>query len=315
MISFSSHDLARLLLLARMRVLGSAKSGNFGHSGRKGEVGGSGPGQGGGGADQKFRAPGKADVARVKDLRIPPGWKHVRLNPNPKAPLQATGIDAKGRKQYRYSAKHSEKASAEKFGRLKAFNGKIGGIRKNVSEDLQSKDPGVRDAAAVVHVIDKTGFRVGSELDTKADQKAHGVTTLEAKHVKVQGDTVHFRFVGKKGVEIRKSIKDPELAKVIQPRLKDGGQLFKVSDAQVRDYMKERVPGFTPKDFRTWHGTVEALKAVKSMPKPQSEGEHKKAVKAVATRVAQFLGNTPAVALSSYIDPSAFSRWGGRRKK
>lgn len=254
----------------------------------------------------------KADAERIKALRIPPAWTDVHLSENPKAALQAMGTDAKGRTQYLYSAEHSAKASAEKFERLKSFHSELPKLREAVLKDLErgsSATPEEREAAAIVYLIDKTAFRIGSDSDTGADKKAYGASTLKSNHVKIDGDKVAFRFTGKKGVSISKTIHDAKLASILRPRVEKGGRLFDVSPNVVRDYLHSRDGDHMVKDFRTWHGTNEALKAMKSMPKPKTATAFKKAQREVLKKVSRHLGNTPAVAKASYIDPSVWGQW------
>lgn len=254
---------------------------------------------------------GAGHTARHKELGVPPAWKDVRINKDKDADLLATGIDAKGRKQYIYSAQHSERAAASKFARLKDFNEQLPGIRKRVAADLRNPElsDADREAASALMLIDRTGFRVGSDTETGAEKQAYGASTLLAEHVTIQGDTVTFRFVGKKGVDIEKSVKDRELVAMIKPRVSAGGKLFKTSDAKVRDYLHSRDGDFKVKDFRTWHGTTEALHRIKSIAVPTSEAEFKRARNTIGDYVAAALGNTRAVALTSYIDPAVFSKW------
>ena len=254
-----------------------------------------------------------AVTERLNKLAIPPAWTGVRLNVDPEGNLQAIGTDIKGRTQYRYSAAHSEAAAAEKFGRLKEFNAALPLIRKRMHRDIDLGGPN-QEVAEVLHLIDVTGFRIGSESDTGADVQAFGATTLLDKHAVVNGNKVRFSFIGKKGVKISKTVTDDRLAKIIARRKRKTGaedQLFPtVSDAAVRTYLKE-VSGedFKVKDFRTWHGTAIALSMVKKMPVPKTKKELASQRKAVGTKVSEFLGNTPTVALSSYIDPAVFKSW------
>lgn len=280
--------------------LRTLKRGNFGHAGRPGHVGGS--------ATAGFRAPSTPeDHARIRALKVPPAWAHVRINPDEDAPLQAVGIDVKGRTQYRYSAEHSEASAAEKFARLKAFHTALPKLRKQIAADIGTGD----EAAEVLYLIDKTGFRIGSSTDTHADQQAYGASTLEARHVKIHGDTVSFNFIGKKGVRVKKSVTDAALAKMLTPRIAAGGRarVFASDGSDVRAYLHQHAEGFTPKDFRTWHGTTIALSLVAHMSSPKTMKALKEARRMVATAVSEFLGNTPAVALKSYIDPTVFGRW------
>lgn len=256
-----------------------------------------------------------ADRARLKALTIPPGWTHVRLNTDPKADLQAVGIDAKGRAQYRYHAAHAASAAAEKFARLKAFTAELPSIRQQVLADLKNRSLSAqdRDSAAVLYLIDQTGFRVGSDRETGAEVQAYGASTLLARQVHLDGDTATFRFIGKKGVQIEQTLTDHRLAQILAPRLKAGGRLFPATtDAHVRDYLHARDGLFKVKDFRTSVATVTALRAIKDMPMPTSAAAFARAQRDVSVIVAAKLGNRPAEALKSYIDPAVFARWKAR---
>lgn len=251
--------------------------------------------------------------ARITALKVRPAWTDVKLNVDPEANLQVLGRDVKGREQYLYSAAHSEQAAAEKFERLKAFHASLPVIRKRMHRDIDMGGPDA-DIAQVLHLIDVTGFRIGSETDTGADVQAFGATTLLDKHVVVNGDKIRFSFIGKKGVKISKMVKDERLARIIERRKRKTGkndQLFpNVTDAATRTYLK-KVSGedFQVKDFRTHHGTAMALGMVKKMPVPKSKTEMTAQQKEVAKAVSEFLGNTPAVALKYYIDPAVFKYW------
>jgi DNA topoisomerase-1 len=260
---------------------------------------------------------GASHDARRKELKLPPAWTDVRINKDHNADLQATGKDKKGRTQYRYSAEHSESAAAEKFDRLKEFNKELPQIRSKVAADLKNKDlsEDLQEAAAVLTLIDKTGFRVGSDTDTGADKQAYGASTLRAEHVKIKGDEVTFTFVGKKGVDIEKVLEDKQLAALLKPRVAAGGRLFDTSDAKVRDYLHSRDGDFKVKDFRTWHGTTTALRAIKDREAPKNKTEYERFRKEVGKVVADHLGNTPTVALASYIDPAVWSPWKAKLMK
>ena len=253
----------------------------------------------------------KATQSRLEVLKVPPAWKSVKLSSNPKADLQVTGIDKKGRKQAIYSAEHSERAAAEKFARLKEFTKELPQLRQRIQADLGNKSlPSYeQEAAAVLTLIDKTGFRIGSDRETGADKTAFGASTLKTNHVKIDGDRVQFGFTGKKGVRINKIVHDSQLASLLKDRLKNKGKLFNVTDGQVRDYLHSRDGEFKVKDFRTWKGTSVAIREIQKM-KPPAEGKpFLKAQRIVAKKVARELGNTPIVALRSYIDPAAWHHW------
>lgn len=254
------------------------------------------------------------EVERLKSLSVPPAWTDIKLSEDLTASLQVVGKDSKGRGQYLYSAEHSEKAAAEKFARLKAFNGVAGLIMGQAQTDMfKGKTQRVRDSAAVLLLIGETGFRVGSENDHGSDVKAHGATTLTSDHVKVDGSDLSFDFIGKKGVKITKTVTHPELARFIGDKLKTakpGEPLFDTNDTVVRKYMAAKGgDGFKVKDFRTWNGTCVALKTIAANPEPTTKAEFTKMRAHVAKVVSGHLGNTPTVALAAYIDSAVFLRW------
>jgi len=239
-----------------------------------------------------------------KTAKIPPAWTNVWMNNDPKTALQAVGLDAKGRKQYRYSKEHSEEQAAAKFARIRDFDVELPALQQKIVRDL-----GKREEAAIVYLVNVTGFRIGSNAERLADKKAYGASTLLSEHVKIDGDTIKFSFVGKKGVRITKTVTDAKLAELLKPRIAKKGPLFEASDSDVRAYLHAIDGEFMVKDFRTWHGTARALQAIRNMPIPKDEKQLKKARAKVGDLVAGHLGNTRAVALSSYIDPRAFGRW------
>lgn len=250
--------------------------------------------------------------ARLKSMGTAPAWKDVHLSVDEKAPLQVKGEDAKGTWQYKYSLEHSAEKDIIKFQRFKDFDAKIGEIREQIAGDMSSTDSKKADAAAVLSIIDKTGFRVGGEKDTKTAEKHYGISNLNADHISVKGNEVSLSFLGKSGKDNEKTIRDTPLANYLNWKLKSlnpSDRVFQSTDSYVRKYMSSFAKGFSPKDFRTWHGTSEAIKRVDSMPAPRNEKEYKAAVNAVGDHVSQHLGNTRAVALSSYIDPMVFERW------
>ncbi len=246
--------------------------------------------------------------ARAKAMRLPPAWTNTQVSADPDSPLQAVGYDKKGREQRVYSAAHSAKAAAEKFLRVKAFVDELPKLESIFRKDLTGPNS---DEAAVLLLMRRTGFRIGSDTDTKTEHEALGATTLTNKNVKVNGDKLTFDFIGKKGVRIKQSIVDPELASIIGPKLQQKGRLFKTSDSKVRDYLHANDGQFKPKDMRTVVAAETALKAIEKVKAPKNAKEEKKAKLAVAKVVAEKLGNTPSVALKSYIPPEIFSIWGG----
>ncbi len=254
---------------------------------------------------------------RAKSLRLPPAWTDVQISADPKSELQATGKDVNGRTQYAYSTEHSAKASKEKFARVKDCIKQLPALDAKIR-----KQAGKSEEAACLLLIRKTGFRVGGEKETGGKVQAYGASTLTGKHVKINGDTLKFDFIGKKGVRIQQTIKDPELAKLLGPRLKKAGsgKIFNTSDSRIRDWFHKNDGHFKPKDFRTVVAADTALKVMGTLPAPKNEAEFKKRRLEVGKRVSQKLGNTPAIALASYVPPEVFAEWkrvsnGGKTEK
>jgi DNA topoisomerase-1 len=251
---------------------------------------------------------------RAHGLRIPPAWKDVTFNPDPDSEPVVSGYDAKGRKQSLYSASHKMESAAEKFSRVSELAEKRAYIARQNDNNLKHADPKVREAAALTKLIMETGVRPGSEKDTGGARKAYGATTLEGRHVYEGARGVRLRFVGKKGVDVSVPVKDEATAKLLVERAKAAGhkgRLFDASDGELRDYVRTLDGGeFTPKDFRTLLGTSMAAKMVNAVKRPpRTLKEYKKKVREVAQAVADQLGNTPTVALQSYINPTVFSAW------
>lgn len=244
-----------------------------------------------------------------KRLRIPPAWKDVQVSSREDAALQATGIDAKGRKQRIYSARHHEEQGAAKFARIGELRERIPEIDKRLTKDAENDD-----TALAALLIRRMGLRPGSDTDTKAEKKAFGATNLKASHIKASeaGGKVRANFTGKKGVELDLELNDPELARLLEGRRQgkgDGDRLLNTDERKLRAYMGRVAPGVKPKDLRTYLGTSTARDLVASMPVPTTEKEYKSQRREVGKAVSKLLGNTPTVALSSYIAPSAFGPW------
>lgn len=249
----------------------------------------------------------------IEKLKIPPAWTDVTYSDDPKAALQATGKDAKGRRQAIYSAEFSAKQAAAKFARIAELNDKIGHIADQNEEARRSADPKKRAAADCTKLIMTTGIRPGSEDDTGAEKRAYGATTLEGKHVIVEGDKVTLAFVGKKGVSLTIPVNDPDTAAMLRERKSaagDDGQLFPINEKALLDHVHTLGDGgFKTKDFRTLLGTRTAMAEVGKRPAPKTAKEYKKAVMDVAKIVSTKLGNTPTIALASYISPCVFADW------
>jgi DNA topoisomerase-1 len=255
--------------------------------------------------------------ARLKALVIPPAYKSVKFNLDPMGRVQATGVNAVGKVQSKYHEQHMQEAAMAKWDRVNDFH--KSGIRTIESHSARDmNDPNrselVRDTAATANLIVHTGFRPGSDTDTHAQEQAYGASTLEKRHITVDGNKISFQFTGKKGVPIEKSIHNKALATYLSAKLPSKAptdKIFSTSDSLLRQYVK-KVTGddhFKTKDIRTWNGTGVAYKLTRSMPAPTTLKDLKKARNEIGDKVAAHLGNTRTVALSSYVAPYVFHAW------
>jgi DNA topoisomerase-1 len=266
------------------------------------------------------------EISRIRMLAIPPAYTQVWICPLPNGHLQATGIDARGRKQYRYHADWRSMKDETKFDRLEAFALALPRIRARVARDLQlprgQKTPGrAQVLAALVRLLDTTLMRVGNE-EYASSNGSYGLTTLRNRHAAVQGQALRLRFKGKSGVMHEARLDDPRVAKVVRQCQQLPGQaLFQyadedgaphsVSSTDVNDYLAEAARGerFTAKDFRTWHGTVQALELTRLACEPgrtAADGSRYSA-KDILAAVAKQLGNTPAVCKKAYVHPAVLA--------
>jgi DNA topoisomerase-1 len=255
-----------------------------------------------------------ADLKRITALAIPPAWKDVWICPDPKGHLQATGRDARGRKQYRYHAQWRTHRDTNKFDRLEEFAAVLPKLRARVQADLARPGlPREKVLATVVQLLEKSLIRVGNDEYAKTN-KSFGLTTLRDQHVDVKGGTVRFRFRGKSGKLHNVVINDRRLARIIKhcrdlpgqelfQYLDDEGEVRDVNSADVNAYLRE-ITGrdFTAKDFRTWSATVLAATALREQAGGSTAALKKNVVRAVEA-VSGLLGNTPAVCRKSYIHP------------
>ncbi|HEX2142772.1 MAG TPA: DNA topoisomerase IB [Candidatus Limnocylindria bacterium] len=260
-------------------------------------------------------------LERIRRLAIPPAWTDVWISPIPSGHLQATGRDAKGRKQYRYHARWRAARDEEKYERMLAFGRALPKIRRRVEEDLSLPGmPRERVLAAVVRLLEKTRARVGNE-EYARDNRSYGLTTLRNHHARVGGSRIRFRFRGKGGKVSDLELTDKRLARIVA-RAQDlpGQQLFTyldengeprtVDSADVNDYLRQ-ITGrdFTAKDFRTWAGTVLAAWALSEFEDVDSAAQKKKHVVRAVEDVAERLGNTPAVSRASYVHPTVIDAY------
>ena len=254
-------------------------------------------------AEQGYRPATNQERER---LNIPPRWSDVHVSSDPNARRVAVGKDAKGRVQSLYSRAHTSAAQAAKFNRGRAFHAALPTILSRIRESIASGHGA--EEAAVLRLIHRTGFRNGGDADTGGKVKAYGASNLRAEHVRFDGDTTHFDFVGKLGVRQQHSVTDPELTADLRQRAAGGGPLFDTTAAKVLDYLKQR-GSFKVHDFRTWKASTLAADTAANLPKPRTQAEFQKARNRVGDVVAKMLGDNRQIALDSYIDPVVFERW------
>jgi DNA topoisomerase-1 len=260
-------------------------------------------------------------LARIRSLAIPPAYNDVWICPSPNGHIQATGRDARGRKQYRYHAKWREVRDETKYGRMLAFSEALPRIRKRLEKDLgRAGLPREKVLATVVQLLECTSIRVGNEEYARAN-RSFGLTTLQDRHVEVSGSSVRFEFRGKGGKKHEVSLSDRRLARIVQ-RCQElpGEDLFQYVDDQgvrqsigsgdVNDYIRE-ISGeeFTAKDFRTWAGTIQAVAALTEVGPWTSQRQAKSNILRAIDRVADQLNNTRAVCRKYYVHPAVFDTY------
>jgi DNA topoisomerase-1 len=267
------------------------------------------------------RAVAAAEMVRIKSLVIPPAWTDVWICPDPSGHLQATGRDARGRKQYRYHPRFRQMRDEVKYSRLPAFAQALRGIRRRTAADVRKSGlPRVKVLAAAVQLLEKTLIRIGNEEYAKANGSV-GLTTMRDRHAKIRGAEVRFEFRGKSGIAHAVELHDARLARIVKAcRDLPGYELFQYVDEQgerqsigsddVNGYLRE-ISGddFTAKDFRTWAGTVLAAQALARLQRYKSQTEAKRNVVQAIACVAKRLGNTRAVCRKAYIHPAIFAAY------
>ncbi len=263
----------------------------------------------------------EAEVARIKALGIPPAWTDVWISPLSYGHLQATGRDARGRKQYRYHERWRAVRDEQKFERMLAFGAALPLIRARTEEHLALPDlPREKVLATVVRLLESTLIRVGNE-EYARQNGSFGLTTMREQHVDVAGATVQFQFRGKSGKDHSISVRDRRLAHIVR-RLQslpgqslfqyrdDDGTVQTIESSDVNDYVQE-ITGqeFTAKDFRTWAGTVLAAEALQAFESFDSETQAKKNVMRAIEAVASRLGNTPTICRKCYVHPAVLDAY------
>jgi DNA topoisomerase I len=255
-------------------------------------------------------------LTRIRALAVPPAWADVWISPVANGHVQATGRDARGRKQYRYHARWREVRDETKYERMIAFAEALPRIRTRVDADLAA-DGLTREKvlATVVALLETTLIRVGNEEYAK-ENRSFGLTTLRDRHATVRGSSIRFHFRGKAGREHEVGVRDRRLARIVKlcqdlpgqelfQYVDDDGERRAVDSEDVNDYLREASGGdFTAKDFRTWAGTVAAAMELREAEPFASDAEAKRNVVAAVERVAERLGNTPAVCRKCYVHPA-----------
>jgi DNA topoisomerase I len=254
-------------------------------------------------------------LLRIKHLVIPPAWTDVWICPDARGHLQATGRDARGRKVYLYHPRWREVRDAAKYERLAAFGQALPRIRERIEADLRRHGlPREKVLAAVVKLLEETSIRVGND-EYREQNGSVGLTTMLADHAQFEGGRVRFVFKGKSGKEHSIELRDRRMARIVKQcqelpgqelfqYLDDDDERHSIGSADVNAYIKEiSEDDFTAKDFRTWNGTVLAMRFLRLCEAPNSATAGKREVSGAIKNVARELGNTPAVARKAYVHP------------
>jgi DNA topoisomerase-1 len=263
----------------------------------------------------------QSELQRIAKLAIPPAWKNVWICKSANGHLQATGVDARGRKQYRYHPRWREVRDEAKYHDILHFAERLPMLRKHVTKDLSSPTLSkAKVVATVLRIMERTALRVGNDRYTEANG-SYGLTTLLDKHAKVSGETIDFRFRGKGGKTRRATIRDRKLAAIVK-RCRDipGQRLFQFEDASgryrgiastdVNEYIQAAMEHpFTAKEFRTWTATVSALNLLSGYPACQSKTQGNRLILQAVDEVAKELGNTRAICRKSYVHPTVFDSY------
>src|SRR5439155_14267544 len=255
-------------------------------------------------------------LLRIKRVAIPPAWTDVWICPSASGHIQATGRDARRRKQYRYHERWRELRDENKFGRLADFARALPKIRRRVAQDIRLPGlPRQKVLATVVRLLERTFIRIGNE-EYARDNKSFGLTTIKNRHVTVTGPHLRFRFRGKSGRQHEVAITDRRIAKIVSKcqdlpgqdlfqYVSDEGEVRNVTSQDVNDYLREITnENFSAKDFRTWAGTVLAAIALNAQSEFETKKQAKANLKTAICAVARLLGNTAAVCRKCYVHPA-----------
>jgi DNA topoisomerase-1 len=266
-------------------------------------------------------------LARIRELAIPPAWQEVWICPYPNGHLQATGVDAAGRKQYRYHDAWRAARDREKFEEMEDFARSLPGLRQRVAADLTATDELTRERilACAIRLLDRGFFRIGSE-DYAVQNESYGLATMRKEHVKLHvPNTMEFDYIAKSGKRQMRDIVDPVVFDIVATlkRRRGGGEELlawkegrrwrDVRSPDINAYVKEQTGGdFSAKDFRTWNATLLAAFALGvSGEVAGTKTGRTRAINRAIKEVAFYLGNTPAVCRASYIDPRVFDAYNG----
>jgi len=267
------------------------------------------------------RVEDKATLERIRALAIPPAYTDVWICPDPRGHIQATGRDAKGRKQYRYHTGFREVRESTKYEHMLEFAQSLPAIRARIREHMGLPGlPREKVLATIVHLLETTLIRVGNS-DYAKQNKSYGLTTLRDPHVKVDGSALRFQFKGKSGKTWQLQVEDRRVAKIVKAcqdlpgqhlfqYLDEAGERQSVTSADVNAYLKE-ITGrdITAKDFRTWAGTVLAAMALAEFESFDSQAKAKKNIRAAIERVSAQLGNTPTICRKCYVHPEVLNSY------
>lgn len=263
----------------------------------------------------------KAVIRRIKSIGIPPAYEFVWICPSPHGHIQATGLDARGRKQYRYHPKWRELRDQNKYEHVMQFALALPALREKVTSDMKLDGlPREKVLATIVSLLEKTLIRVGN-AEYAQKNKSYGLTTMRRKHVAIGRGVLRFDFTGKSGKQWKLQVQDKRIVAIVKrcaeipghelfKYLDDEGQSRTVDSGDVNGYIREITQqDFTAKDFRTWAGTVLAALALAEFKKYDSQAEAKRNVVAAIEKVAKQLGNTPAICRKSYVHPEILSAY------
>jgi DNA topoisomerase I len=260
-------------------------------------------------------------LGRIRALAVPPAWTDVWICPYADGHIQATGRDAKGRKQYRYHSRFREVRESTKYGHVVAFADALPSIREKVREHMALRGlPREKVLATVVHLLETTLIRVGND-DYAKQNNSYGLTTLKNRHVAVDGNEVRFCFIGKSGKQWSLRVRDRRIAKIIKAcqelpgqeliqYVDQDGNCRDVSSTDVNDYLRE-ITGedITAKDFRTWAGTVLAAMALNELESFDNAAQAKRNLRAAIEKVSARLGNTPTICRKCYVHPEVLNAY------